>query len=96
MAAAYAATKDARSPTYISPFVGRLDDVGQNGMDLIKNAKRMLAQGDGHLLVLAASIRSLEQLLCCFWLEVDLVTVPAGILILWAQKGFPMPDAEFQ
>lgn len=96
VAAVYAATKGTRAPIYVSPFVGRLDDIGQNGMDLIKNAKRMLAHGDGHLLILAASIRSLEQLLCCFWLDVDLVTVPAKVLRLWAEKGFPMPDANFQ
>lgn len=65
-AAVYAATKGTRAPAYVSPFVGRLDDIGQNGMDLVKNAKRMLARGDGHLLVLAASIRNLDQLLYCF------------------------------
>src|SRR4029077_4421414 len=95
-AAVYAATKDTRGRAYGSPFVGRLDDIGQNGMDLVKNAKRMLANGDGHLLVLAASIRNLEQLLCCFWLDVDLVTVPAKVLTLWAENGFPMPEADFQ
>jgi transaldolase len=96
VAAVYAATKSTRAPVYVSPFVGRLDDIGQNGMDLVKNAKRMLVYGDGHLLILAASIRNLEQLLCCFWLNVDLVTVPAKVLRLWAEKGFPMPDANFQ
>jgi transaldolase len=95
-AAVYAATKGTREPAYVSPFVGRLDDIGQNGMDLVKNAKRMLAHGDGHLLVLAASIRNLEQLLCCFWLDVDLVTVPTKVLTLWAEKAFPMPEADFQ
>lgn len=95
-AAVYAATKGTREPAYVSPFVGRLDDIGQNGMDLVKNAKRMLAHGDGHLLVLAASIRNLEQLLCCFWLNVDLVTVPAKVLTPWAEKGFPLPEADFQ
>lgn len=95
-AAVYAATKGTREPAYVSPFVGRLDDIGQNGMDLVKNAERMLAHGDGHLLVLAASIRNLEQLLCCFWLNVDLVTAPAKVLKLWAEKAFPMPDAGFQ
>jgi transaldolase len=96
VAAVYAATKGTREPAYVSPFVGRLDDIGQNGMDLVKNAKRMLAQGDGHLLVLAASIRNLDQLLYCFWLDVDLVTVPAKVLTLWAEKNFPMPEAGFQ
>lgn len=95
-AAVYAATKGTRAPVYVSPFVGRLDDFGQNGMDLVKNVKRMLTHGDGHLLILAASIRNLEQLLCCLWLEVDLVTVPAKVLTLWAEKGFPMPEADFQ
>ena len=95
-AAVYAATKGSREPAYVSPFVGRLDDIGQNGMDLVKNAKRMLVPGDGHLLVLAASIRNLEQLLCCFWLDVDLVTAPVRVLTLWAEKGFPMPEADFQ
>jgi transaldolase len=96
VAAVYAATKSTREPAYVSPFVGRLDDIGQNGMDLVKNAKRMLAQGDGHLRVLAASIRNLDQLLYCFWLDVDLVTVPAKVLTLWAEKNFPMAEAGFQ
>ena len=95
-AAVYAATKGTRAPAYVSPFVGRLDDIGQNGMDLIKNVKQMFAHGDGHVKVLAASIRNLEQLLCCFWLDVDLVTVPAKVLMVWAEKGFPMPEANFQ
>ena len=97
-AAVYSATKGARAPVYVSPFVGRLDDIGQNGMDLIKNVKRMFAEGDGHVLVLAASIRTLEHLLSCFSLDADLVTVPAKVLTLWAEKGFPLPanGAEYQ
>ena len=95
-AAVYAATKGTRAPAYVSPFVGRLDDIGQNGMDLIKNVKQMFAHGDGHVKVLAASIRNLEQLFCCFSLDVDLVTVPAKVLMVWAEKGFPMPEANFQ
>jgi transaldolase len=95
-AAVYAATKSTRAPAYVSPFVGRLDDIGQNGMDLIKNVRQMFAHGDGHVKVLAASIRNLEQLLCCFWLDVDLVTVPAKVLMVWAEEGLPMPEANFQ
>jgi transaldolase len=95
VAAVYAATKATKIPVYVSPFVGRLDDIGQNGMDLIKNAKRMLAKGDGHVQVLAASIRNLEQLLYCFFLEADLVTVPAKVLEKWAEAKFPMPSNDF-
>ena len=95
-AAVYAATKGTKEPAYVSPFVGRLDDIGQNGMDVVKNIKRMFLKGDGHVLVLAASIRSLEHLLYSFMLETGLATVPAKILELWASQNFPMPDKEFQ
>jgi transaldolase len=95
-AAVYAATKGTKEPAYISPFVGRLDDIGQNGMDIVKNIKRMFSKGDGHVLVLAASIRSLEHLLYCFALPTELATVPVKILELWASKNLPMPDEQFQ
>ena len=95
-AAVYAATKGTKQPAYVSPFVGRLDDTGENGTDVVKNIKQMFLKGDGHVLVLAASVRSLEHLLYCFALETELVTVPAKILELWASKKFPMPDKQFQ
>jgi transaldolase len=95
-AAVYAATKGTKEPVYVSPFVGRLDDIGQNGMDVVTNIKRMFSKGDGHVLVLAASIRSLEHLLYCLLLETELVTVPAKLLELWASKNFPMPDRQFR
>jgi transaldolase len=65
-------------------------------MDVVKNIKQMFRKGDGHVLVLAASIRSLEHLLYCFALETDLVTVPAKVLELWANSNFPMPDKQFR
>ncbi|HEU5411867.1 MAG TPA: transaldolase family protein [Candidatus Acidoferrales bacterium] len=95
VAAVYSATKDTREPAYVSPFVGRLDDIGENGMDLIKNAKRMLEKGDGHLLILSASIRSVEHLLYAIQLDSDLATVPGKILTEWAGRGAPLPDANF-
>src|SRR5260370_2920537 len=95
-AAVYADTKGTKEPVYVSPSVGRLDDIGQNGMDVVRNIKRMFSKGDGHVLVLAASIRSLEQLLYCFALETKLATVPAKILKLWAGRNCPIPDKHFQ
>lgn len=94
-AAVYSATKGAKAPVYVSPFIGRLDDIGQNGMDLIRNIKRMYADGDGHVRVLAASIRSLDHLLCSFHYGAELATVPAKVLEDWAGKGMPLPDANF-
>ena len=94
-AAVYSATKGSVEPVYVSPFVGRLDDRGENGMDLVKNIKKMYETSDGHVHVLAASIRHLEHLLCAFALEVQLVTVPARLLEEWAVKSFPMPNRDF-
>ena len=91
----YAATRASKAPAYVSPFIGRLDDRGENGMDLIKNVQRMYEAGDGHVYVLAASIRSIDQLLACFALGVELVTVPAKVLEAWAEKKLPMPAQDF-
>jgi transaldolase len=94
-AAVYAATKGSREPVYVSPFVGRLDDRGDNGMDVVRNIKRMYANGDGHVHVLAASIRHLDHLLASLALEVELTTVPAKVLEEWAAKEFPLPQPGF-
>lgn len=94
-AAVYSATKGSVEPVYVSPFVGRLDDRGENGMDLVSNIKRMYETSDGHVQVLAASIRHLEHLLSAFALGVQLVTVPARVLEDWAAKSFPMPNRDF-
>ena len=94
-AAVYAATKGSRAPVYVSPFVGRLDDIGQNGVDLVRNIKRMFDRSDHHVLVLAASIRNLQHLLYAFHVSSELVTVPAKILQQWANEGMPLPADDF-
>lgn len=94
-AAVYAATKGSKSPVYVSPFIGRLDDAGQNGVDLITNIVRMFAKSDHHVLVLAASIRNLQHLLYSFHAGAELVTVPAKVLQQWSSEGMPLPDKNF-
>jgi transaldolase len=95
-AAVYAATKGTKEPVYVSPFVGRLDDRGEDGMQLISNMKKMYERGDGHVHVLAASIRSINHLLCSFALDAELATVPTKVLDEWAATGFPMPAQNFR
>jgi transaldolase len=95
-AAVYAVTNGAREPVYVSPFVGRLDDRGENGIDVVRNIKKMYERGDGHVHVLAASLRRLEHLLASFALKTELATVPANVLEQWAAKGFPMADKNFR
>ncbi len=94
-AAVYAATKGTNAPAYVSPFLGRLDDQGENGMDLVRNIKRMYESGDGHVHVLAASIRSVEHLLGSFQLKAELVTAPSKIWEEWGAEGCPLPASDF-
>jgi transaldolase len=94
-AAVYSATKGSRAPGYVSPIVGRLDDIGQNGVDVVGNIKRMYAQGDGHVHVLAASIRNLQHLMYAFHVGAELATVPTKVLEEWAKEGMPLPEANF-
>jgi transaldolase len=91
-AAVYAATKGAKKGgVFVSPFIGRLDDRGENGMDVIANIVRMYRSGDGHVEVLTASVRSLDHLLYALKLGSDIITAPYAILKEWAQKGVPLP-----
>jgi transaldolase len=90
-AAVYAASKGSKDPVYVSPFIGRLDDQGENGMDVVRNIKQMYDTSDHHVHVLAASIRSLDHLLYSFELGVELATVPAKVLLEWVKESMPIP-----
>lgn len=95
-AAVYAATKGAqRGQVFISPFVGRLDDRGENGLDLTKNILKMYKNGDGHVEVLTASVRTINHLLCALRLGSDIITAPYKILKEWGERGLPMPGNDF-
>jgi len=86
-AAVYGATKRAKKgQVFISPFIGRLDDKGVNGLDLIKNILEMYKKGDGHVEVLAASTRNLYHHVSCINLKVDLITSPLSILKQWQEQ----------
>ncbi|MCR4306131.1 MAG: transaldolase [Candidatus Daviesbacteria bacterium] len=95
-AAVYAATKGAKKgDVFVSPFVGRLDDKGLNGMDLIKNIVEMYKKGDGHSEVLSASVRNMDHFLASIAFGADIITAPFKVLKEWAEKGMPIPDAEY-
>lgn len=91
-AAVYTATKGAsRGQVYLSPFIGRLDDRGENGMDLIKNIIQMYENSDHHVEVLTASVRSLDHFTQAINLGSDIITSPFKVLKDWAEAGFPSP-----
>lgn len=94
-AAVYAATNGSKEPAYVSPFVGRLDDRGDNGMQVVRNIKKMYDHGDGHVYVLVASLRNMDHLFYTFELGAELVTAPAKILEEWAGLKCPLPEENF-
>jgi transaldolase len=94
-AAVYQATRQARYQVFISPFVGRLDDLGENGMELIVNELRMYRGGDGHVDVLTASVRTLNHLLDAICLQSPAITIPMKVFQEWANQKFPLPEANF-
>ena len=96
-AAVYAATKGAKKgDVFLSPFVGRLDDRGENGMDFISNVLKMYQQGDGHVEVLTASVRSQEHFLKSLELGSDIITSPLKILKEWKETGMPVSSEKLK
>jgi len=86
-AAVYAATRGAKKgQVFVSPFVGRLDDRGENGMDVVKNIVRMYKDGDGHVEVLTASVRSINHFLYALNLGSDIITAPYKIIKEWGDN----------
>lgn len=95
-AAVYAATRGAKKgDIFVSPFIGRLDDRGDNGMDLISNILKMYQEGDGHVEVLTASVRRLDHLLYALRVGSDIITAPFRILKEWGEKGFQIPGDDY-
>jgi transaldolase len=67
--------------TFVSPFVGRLDDIGQNGMDLIAEIVEIYAQyPDFPTEVLVASIRHPMHVVEAARMGADVATVPPNVL----------------
>jgi len=95
-AAVSAATSGAKKgDVFVSPFVGRLDDRGENGMDVIGNILKMYRKGDGHVMVLTASVRSYAHLMFALHLGSDIITAPFSILKEWGEKGLPLPEKDY-
>ena len=66
--------------TYISPFVGRLDDVGEDGMELIRDVVTVYANYGFETEVLVASVRHPLHVTTAALLGGDVVTIPFSVL----------------
>ncbi|MBZ0292357.1 MAG: transaldolase [Anaerolineae bacterium] len=94
-AAVFQATRHAKFRVFVSPFVGRLDDWGENGMDLVANELKMYAAGDSHVDVLTASIRNVQHLLYAIYLKSPAITIPFKVFQEWVDLELPLPDNSF-
>jgi len=65
---------------YISPFVGRLDDLGQNGMELIAEIVDIYDNYDFDTEILVASVRGPHHVVQAARLGADVVTVPPKVI----------------
>ncbi|MBN1425693.1 fructose-6-phosphate aldolase [Candidatus Fermentibacteria bacterium] len=76
--------------SYISPFIGRLDDVGHRGMDVVEQALDVLANYDLHSQIIVASIRHPLHVLEAALIGAPIVTVPPAVL--WKLFDHPLTD----
>ncbi len=65
---------------YVSPFVGRLDDIGEDGMQIIDQIKTMFTNYDMSTKILVASIRNPVHVLRSAIIGADVVTLPFDVL----------------
>ena len=66
--------------TYVSPFIGRLDDVGQDGMDVIREARTIFDNYQIGTQILAASIRHPRHVVDAAMIGADVATIPPDVL----------------
>jgi transaldolase len=77
--------------TYVSPFVGRLDDIATDGMQLIEQIVAIYANYGYQTQVLAASVRHVMHLIQCAEIGADVVTCPLNVIT--ALLNHPLTDS---
>lgn len=75
----------------VSPFIGRIDDIGQDGMDLIGQIRQIYDNYGLETKILAASIRHPKHMLDCALIGADVATVPFGVIKQF--MNHPLTDA---
>ncbi|WP_066296678.1 fructose-6-phosphate aldolase [Bacillus sp. FJAT-29937] len=67
--------------TYVSPFLGRLDDIGHNGLDLISTIAEIFAIHDIHTEIIAASIRHPQHVTDAALRGAHISTIPYKVIM---------------
>lgn len=66
--------------TYVSPFVGRIDDLAQEGMELIEQIVQIFTNYDFDTEIIVASVRNPLHVLNSALIGADIATIPHGVL----------------
>lgn len=66
--------------TYVSPFVGRIDDIGQNGMDVVKSIIKIYSNYMFDTEIIVASIRHPGHVLESALIDADIATIPFKVI----------------
>jgi transaldolase len=66
--------------TFISPFIGRLDDINIDGLELIEDIRTIYDNFNFETEILAASIRNANHITDCAKIGADVVTAPPNVL----------------
>ena len=77
--------------TYVSPFLGRLDDISQRGVDLIREIADIFAVTDLDTQIIAASVRNPIHVTDCALAGADIATVPYSVIEQMTKH--PLTDA---
>ena len=86
--------------TYISPFVGRLDDISFDGVGLVKDIASLYREQMVTTQVLAASLRDVSHAAQCFSFGADIVTMPTKVFDgmydhILTDKGMDIFDKDY-
>ena len=66
--------------TFISPFIGRLDDINLDGLELIEDIRNVYDNYGFETNILAASIRTVNHISDCAKIGADVITAPANVI----------------
>lgn len=77
--------------SYLSPFIGRLDDISQDGLDFIAQIRMIYDNYGFETEILAASVRHTMHLIKCAEIGADVVTCPLNVIT--ALLNHPLTDS---
>ena len=76
--------------TFISPFMGRIDDIGEDGLELVDSLRQVIDNYGFNTEIIAASVRTIKHVEICAEIGADIATIPGTLFPkLWSH---PLTD----